>query len=227
MKKLLLSILISFTGASISAQSLVVEEMDTVLEVNSTMAADYGFHIKVKNITSSSVDIKVARAWSSPNCAFDSAYFCWDYCYDNVTDTSIGSVSIASNAVSNDFSGHVYSPNSSATCTDSTRYVFFIDEGKNTSDTLSVWVYISAGPTMGTVQVQVEEAKLYPNPAKNYFTIESYKSGTLVVYNTVGTKVMQRPVYPGKNAVPTQGLSNGVYLYSLNGKDFKRLVINK
>ena len=31
------------------AQSLMVVEQDTVVEVNSTSVADYGFHIKIKN----------------------------------------------------------------------------------------------------------------------------------------------------------------------------------
>ena len=32
------------------AQSLMVVEQDTVVEINSTAVADYGFHIKIKNI---------------------------------------------------------------------------------------------------------------------------------------------------------------------------------
>jgi hypothetical protein len=223
MKKALYLVLFSAFAMSAKAQSLSVVEQDTVVEVNSTAVADYGFHIKVKNTSSEDLEVYVRRAYNSPTCAYDSAYFCWDYCYSADVDNSIGYVSILAGDEKNDFSGHVYSPTTNATCMDSTRYVFY--NGKDPSDSLSVWVQISAGPTMGTVDVQIAADKLYPNPARNYITVETSKNGQLVIYNTIGALVKTKALNPGKNAISVAELSNGVYLYSVDGSSFKKLII--
>lgn len=223
MKKALYLVLFSAFVFSAQAQSLSVVEQDTVIEVNSTAVADYGFHIKVKNTSTEDLEVYVRRAYNSPTCAYDSAYFCWDYCYGADVDNSIGYVSILAGDEKNDFSGHVYSPTTSATCMDSTRYVFY--NGKDQSDSLSVWVQISAGPTMGTVDVQIAADKLYPNPARNYITVETSKNGQLVIYNTIGALVKTKALNPGKNAISVAELSNGVYLYSVDGSSFKKLII--
>ena len=223
MKKALYLVLFSAFVFSAQAQSLSVVEQDTVIEVNSTAVADYGFHIKVKNTSTEDLEVYVRRAYNSPTCAYDSAYFCWDYCYGADVDNSIGYVSILAGDEKNDFSGHVYSPTTSATCMDSTRYVFY--NGKDQSDSLSVWVQISAGPTMGTVDVQIAADKLYPNPARNFITVETSKSGQLVIYNTIGALVKTKALNTGKNAISVAELSNGVYLYSVDGASFKKLII--
>ncbi len=223
MKKALYLVLFAAFAINSNAQSLSVVEQDTVVEVNSTAVADYGFHIKVKNTSSEDLEVYVRRAYNSPTCAYDSAYFCWDYCYGSDVDNSIGYVNILAGDEKNDFSGHVYSPTTNATCMDSTRYVFY--NGKDPSDSLSVWVQISAGPTMGTVDVQIAADKLYPNPARNYITVETSKSGQLVIYNTIGALVKTKALNPGKNAISVAELSNGVYLYSVDGTSFKKLII--
>ena len=62
MKNLLTSLFALFSLMQLNAQSLTVAEMDTVLEVNSTNTADYGFSIKVENTSSSEVEVYVKRA---------------------------------------------------------------------------------------------------------------------------------------------------------------------
>src|SRR5210317_2588495 len=224
MKKALYLVLFSAFAMSANAQSLSVVEQDTVVEVNSTAVADYGFYIKVKNTSSEDLEVYVRRAYNSPTCAYDSAYFCWDYCYGADVDQSIGYVNILSGDEKNDFSGHVYSPTSSATCTDSTRYVFY--SGKDASDSLSVWVTISAGPTMGTIALQVNESRLYPNPAKNTISVEVQRSGELAIYNALGALVKRKSLLPGTNAVAVHDLSNGIYLYSIDGGTYKKLIVS-
>ena len=78
---------------------------------------------------------------------------------------------------------------------------------------------------MGTVDVQIAADKLYPNPARNYITVETSKSGQLVIYNTIGALVKTKALNPGKNAISVAELSNGVYLYSVDGTSFKKLII--
>ncbi len=223
MKKSLLLLFITLSTITYG-QSLMVVEQDTIVEINSTSVSDYGFHIKVKNISSEDLDVYVRRAYANPTCAYDSGYFCWDYCYGADVDNSIGSVSIDAGMEKNDFSGHVYSPTTSATCTDSTRYVFY--SGKDASDSLSVWVTISAGPTMGTIALQVNESRLYPNPAKNIISVEVQRTGELSIYNALGALVKRKSLLPGINAVAVHDLSNGIYLYSIDGGEYKKLIVS-
>jgi len=223
MKKSLLLLFITLSTITYG-QSLMVVEQDTIVEINSTSVSDYGFHIKVKNISSEDLDVYVRRAYANPTCAYDSGYFCWDYCYGADVDNSIGSVSIDAGMEKNDFSGHVYSPTTSATCTDSTRYVFY--SGKDASDSLSVWVTISAGPTMGTIALQVNESRLYPNPAKKIISVEVQRTGELSIYNALGALVKRKSLLPGINAVAVHDLSNGIYLYSIDGGEYKKLIVS-
>jgi len=162
--------------------------MDTVLEVNSTAMADYGFSIDIKNVSATDVDVYVRRAYHEMDCAYDSGYFCWDYCYGSDIDSSIGYINIQPGVVKGDFSGHVYSPTTGSSCLDSTRYVFY--NGKDNSDSLSVWVTISAGPTVGTIELSVAESKVYPNPAVNVLTYRNPKGRRyLNLFNTLGEEV--------------------------------------
>ncbi|MCH1533842.1 MAG: T9SS type A sorting domain-containing protein [Schleiferiaceae bacterium] len=223
MKRLFLLLFASVTTLTYG-QSLTVVEQDTVVEINSTAVADYGFHIKIKNTSTEDLEIMVRRAYANPTCAYDSGYFCWDYCYGADIDNSIGHVAIDAGMEKNDFSGHVYSPSTSASCSDSTRYVFY--SGKNPNDSLSVWVTISAGPTMGTLSLEVSESRLYPNPAKNSTTIEVQRSSELAIYNALGALVKRESLLPGTNTVALHDLSNGVYLYSLDGGTYKKLIVS-
>lgn len=224
MKNPLYLILFSAFAVCAKAQSLSVVEQDTVVEVNSTAMADYSFYIKIKNTSSVDLDVRVRRAYhNNLSCAYDSTAFCWDFCYGPEVDNSIGALNISAGDEKNDFSGHIFSPTTGATCIDSTRYVFYNSE--DSSDSLSVWVHISAGPTIGTVDVQIAADKLYPNPARNYITMETSKSGQFTLYNTLGALVKTKALNPGKNAISVAELSNGVYLYSVDGSSFKKLII--
>lgn len=206
------------------AQSLELVEKDTVLSVNSTAVTDYGFSIDVRNNSTTSEDVYVRRAYHMMNCAYDSGYFCWDFCYGADIDNSVGSVTFQPGTVRTDFSGHVYSPTTGNTCLDSTRYVFYT--GKNPNDSLSVWVTISAGPTVGTVEVNVREHKMYPNPASDILFVELEQPGTLRVLNALGAEVRNVQLESGKQSVPVMDLPSGVYLYSINGASFKRITIS-
>lgn len=224
MKNLIFASFILIASTSLNAQSLSVFEMDTVVEVNSSSVADYGFYIKLENVSSETVDVYARRAYNVPDCAFDSAYFCWDYCYGADIDNSIGYVTFNAGDQKSDFSGHVYSPNTSSSCVDSTRYVFW--DAKNASDSLSVWVTISAGPTMETIELSVNQEIVYPNPANNYVMVEVTDYTDMVLYNSLGALVKNISLVPGQNAVRLDELSNGFYMYSIDGSSFKRLVVS-
>jgi hypothetical protein len=224
MKKLIFAVFLLIASTGLNAQSLSVYEMDTVVEVNSSSVTDYGFYIKIENVSSETVDVYARRAYNVPDCAFDSAYFCWDYCYGSVVDNSIGYVTFNAGDQKSDFSGHVYSPNTSLSCKDSTRYVFF--DAKNANDSLSVWVTISAGPTMETIELSINQDVVYPNPANNYVMVEVVDYTDMLLYNSLGALVKNIRLVPGQNAVRIDELSNGFYMYSIDGSSFKRLVVS-
>lgn len=207
-----------------TAQSLAVHAMDTVLEVNSTGVADYGFSVDIENVSSAEIDVYAKRAYHEMNCAYDSGYFCWDYCYGNDIDNSIGALTIQPGSVRTDFSGHVFSPSTGSVCMDSTRYVFY--NGKDNNDSLSVWVYISAGPTVGTIELSVVPETVYPNPAVTTLFVEVQKAGTLRMYNALGANVLNASLVQGKNALRVEELPNGIYLYSIDGSSFKRITVS-
>ena len=79
---------------------------------------------------------------------------------------------------------------------------------------------------MGTVSLQVSESRLYPNPAKNSITIEVQRASELSIYNTLGALVKRKAVLPGTNTVALHDLSDGVYLYSLDGGTYKKLIVS-
>jgi len=224
MKRTYFLLLLAFSFVDLDAQSLAVHSMDTVLEVNSTAKADYGFSIDIENVSASEVDVFVRRAYHQMDCAYDSGYFCWDYCYGSDIDNSIGFVNIQPGVIKGDFSGHVYSPTTGNACVDSTRYVFY--NGKDINDSLSVWVTISAGPTVGTIELTVSQNKVYPNPATNVLNIETQQQGTFTMYNTLGEEVKRADLLPGQNALSVSEFANGIYLYSIDGTTFKRVVIS-
>lgn len=51
---------------------------------------------------------------------------------------------------------------------------------------------------------------LYPNPAKNKFTVNVQENSTLLVYNTLGQQVMESSLYAGANPIEIL-LENGIY----------------
>ncbi|MEC8458791.1 MAG: T9SS type A sorting domain-containing protein [Bacteroidota bacterium] len=224
MRNIVASFFALFALVQLNAQSLSVAEMDTVLEVNSTSTADYSFSIKVENTSSTQLEVYVKRAYHAMNCAYDSGYFCWDFCYGSDIDNSIGSVVFQPGDIKSDFSGHVYSPSSGNTCMDSIRYVFY--NGEDINDSLSVWVTISAGPTMESVELNIVEHQLYPNPVRNLLNIEVQREVEFTLYNTLGEKMKSIRLNHGKNAISVSNMANGLYLYSIDGSSFKRLTIN-
>lgn len=57
--------------------------------------------------------------------------------------------------------------------------------------------------------------QVYPNPAKDYFTIEAEQSGTFQLYNSLGQLVLTKAINQGSYAtLDVSGFSSGVYFYN-------------
>ena len=141
MKKGLLALLVMIgMAATTQAQSLMIVNYDMETMVNSNSVQDYSSHVEIKNTTTSSLNVKVRRVVFDGNlCAFDSTYFCWDFCYTPEVSNSVGTMPIGPGATDDiSFSGHVYSSDQGASCSDSIRYVFYVDGNPNDSASVTL-----------------------------------------------------------------------------------------
>lgn len=237
MKKGLFTFLACLGMLSISfAQSLEIVSHDAVSEINSKNIMDYGAHAEVKNISNSAVTVLVKRVeFGQTWCAFDSNYFCWDLCYGNSTNYSIGGWTLAPGEVSDPsyFSAHVYSKNDGSSCEDSIRYVFFVDTDPN--DSVSVVFKFASGPTMSVNEVEQNNSTFYPNPASNLLFVELANTPapntTIEVYSILGAKMKTVDATSAKTEINISDLNAGVYIYTVseNGTavETKKFVVKK
>lgn len=213
------------------AQSLMITNYDEETMVNSTYVGDYGSHIEVKNLTGSTVNVMCKRqVFSSNTCAFDSTYFCWDYCYLPETNISQGTMPIMAGAVDKTFSGHVYSSIQGMSCTDSIRYTFWVDGNPN--DSVSAVLRYTAGPNVSVDENTSLVSNAYPNPANNRFFIElenAPNNAVVEFYNLLGSKVKAADVNNVKTEINVSDLKSGIYLYTIssNGQalETKKMVV--
>ncbi len=220
MKRLVL-VGILFVGLISTAfgQSLSIESADETVNVNSSAVSDYSGHVTIKNISSAAVDVYCKRQIFGSNwCAFDSAYFCWDLCYGNETNQSIGTLEILPGQSNNLFSGHVYSPNTGASCEDSIRYTFY--DSKNVNDSVSIVIKYQASDVFSVKEEQLPIGKVYPNPANNVLFVElnsqDYAGYTLEVYNLLGAKVRSTAINSNRVQLNVADLHAGIYLCTVS-----------
>jgi len=67
----------------------------------------------------------------------------------------------------------------------------------------------------GITDTQLEEIKLYPNPASSFinFNLETFTSKTnLLVYNTIGSLVLEKELVDKDNNLDISFLPNGIYI---------------
>lgn len=78
--------------------------------------------------------------------------------------------------------------------------------------------------------IQQPKITLYPNPASNYFSIDTHKPMQVVVYDVLGKKVLQKNVL-GREQVDIENLSSGVYWVKVcedcKLKLYQKLVVNR
>ena len=79
---------------------------------------------------------------------------------------------------------------------------------------------------METIELSVNQDMVYPNPANNYVMVEVVDYTDMLLYNSLGALVKNIRLVPGQNAVRIDELSNGFYMYSIDGSSFKRLVVS-
>ena len=220
MKKILLVGLMSFGLTVVAmAQSLSIVSADEVVYVNSTAVTDYFGKVEVKNVSNSDIDVFAKRKiFGASLCAFDSAYFCWDFCYFPDTDQSIGTLEIKSGETNSLFSGHVYSTTTSASCADSIRYTFWNSDDAN--DSVSIVVVYQASDVFSVEEETQAISNIYPNPANNVMFIELAEQNTsgltVDLYNLLGSKVRSVDVMSSRVQLDVADLHAGIYMCTVS-----------
>lgn len=216
----------------VSAQSLELVSHDDTVYYDPTIASlDVDAHIEIKNISSTSKNIKVRR-----NGPFDmlcnTNYFCWDLCYLPTDDVSTGYLPVASESTNNLFSGHILATGSGVEGCCKISYTFFDQD--DFSDSLRVDVQFCGTNSISINENVYSSFSVYPNPASNFVNIEytGKKDGSFQLFNVVGQSVYSQTLLAGeaKTAVDVSSLKSGVYFYTLqvdgNVLETKKLIIN-
>lgn len=164
MQKQLLALWFAAAAAALSAQSLTVATMDSIVYVNSHNGIQATAHIAVTNTSTASKDYKVVRRKVGATGLVDSNYFCWDLCYPVWANQSQGTVTIGAGSTAYDFSGYAYVRDTSANGQDTIWYTFVNDADPN--DTMQVSVVYAFNRYVSTVEGELPVVALYPAPAR-------------------------------------------------------------
>jgi hypothetical protein len=227
-KTLLFSFIFSLLMGGLSAQSLEITYNNEVItndyEINligdPQDSAPIEAAIKVKNIGSASVSVKV-RKYDVSILDETNVTFCWGIqCYGPGTYLSPEAVRLDSQATDSSFHGDYSHYGKQGTST--SRFTFF-DEG-NPSDSVSVVVNYTAGylGINDNVKIGLFISNAYPNPATStsfvdYKLPKSTMGATLRINSLLGVTIQDIPLdrNEGKAAIDVSKLKEGIYFYSL------------
>jgi len=215
-------------------QSLGIYKADTLVVGNSTTTNDLVSKIEVKNISGTSVDVKVKRIDKNYNNLTDSNAICWDICFQPDISLSPTSITLTAGEVSAEglFSGHVYPDNDGNSYTGPITYVFFNE--KNPADSVAFTIkyavsdtvngqvgFSQSFPSVSQTEYRKAEVDVYPNPASGQLNV-AYNLGNgeykFEIINLVGKTVFQKNLdfQNGKISLNIDKLNPGVYFYVLS-----------
>ncbi len=97
-------------------------------------------------------------------------------------------------------------------------HIIVTTEDGNLTDTCTVTV---SNKSTGIEDINSSTFKLYPNPVKDGFTIETSERGILEIYNLSGSKLLALPVTSDKQFIDVSHLQSGIYFAKINGKTIK------
>ncbi len=243
MKKLILLFSLMYLGTLVAfTQSLVlmnsngvVNNGDTITYYSTDANATFVCHVMVKNTSSSDIAVR-AKKVELDTVPGSENYFCWTQCY--MPSIYIGDTLIikAGATNKNSFSGD-YDAMGNAGKT-RIRYVFYDDA--NPSDSVSFVVEYYAGSGVGyQIDKRISaEAKVYPNPARNGFTLsyslsQNSDNAVFELRNILGSKIRSIKLsgVSGQKRIDVSDLQNGVYFYTVridgNAVVSRKLIIRK
>lgn len=223
MKKILLIAGLLILPFVLQAQSFQVSNATSNLSGDGSTTLEA--HADLKNNSSTEKIVRVERIINNLAPSHQS-YFCWNECFAPPTTLS-GNDTIAAGATSTKFISYLVPANASGTS--SITYKFFDLNNPNDS-VVQQFTYTVSVPTSveKTLTKSVNDISLaYPNPANSYTRIDyelaaGTREANIRIYNILGSEVrkIELPARQGTVSIDTDGMSEGMYLYSLvaNGK---------
>lgn len=232
-------ILLSLFLASLStfSQSIEVEAHETNVDSSNSTSflGDLGTEITVKNISNTSINIKVSREvlFATPG---TENYFCWLACYGASVDVSPHSKSFTAGLVDeNSFEVHFDNKDIKPA---SARIKYCAFNANNEADSACTIVNYSVSGTSSIVSTTEESfSNFHPNPVasktKLNYQLNSDQSAKVLVTDMLGNTIQSKVINnkEGTLIFDVSGTPNGLYfanIYVNNTlKDIKRLVVNK
>ena len=78
--------------------------------------------------------------------------------------------------------------------------------------------------SIGVEELLHNQVKLFPNPCKNLFSINSNQVSILDIYSLNGTIIYSQTIQPGENYINIEHLKKGMYIILYNGNKSKLLI---
>jgi hypothetical protein len=89
--------------------------------------------------------------------------------------------------------------------------------------------FVQYGCIVGLQEIQRSEASIYPNPAREFVTIETTNEQRAIsFYNNLGQCVLERKLTGTRNEISLEGLVDGVYCFRIteeSGKTYSDIII--
>ncbi|HEX7412642.1 MAG TPA: T9SS type A sorting domain-containing protein [Bacteroidia bacterium] len=224
--------LIDTTGFGNTSTNLAQPTYTFTVDTN----AAYSFMFKVKNVTSSSISIKVKKYIIS-NPSNDGITFCiGTNCYTPTTTLS-AVVSIAANS---SLVGGFLTDFAAASTPNTSRVIYTVFNINTSSDSISLTINYNVSAAAGINQITGinNQITVCPNPASSeVFFAHDLKNVSqpvsVKIYNMLGTlvKTVALETYTNSTKIDINSLEEGVYIYSvlIDGKLIKtsRLIVSR
>ncbi|MFA6922708.1 MAG: T9SS type A sorting domain-containing protein [Bacteroidales bacterium] len=222
-RNFILSIVLLFSFTLSKAQSIELYD-STGLLVNGAIIdfigdTSYTSHIFVKNITSSSILVKVKKVELS---LISGSYntFCWTACYDSsIHVTKFGKTIPAYFTDSSSFEGYYYPHKNYGTSI--IMYTFFV--ASDSSDSVAVIVhYNSCLNHISELKNNIYVFKINPNPANSFVEINhslpnEFENTSFILRDILGKEIksFRIPDKKGTITLQTSSLNDGIYFCTI------------
>lgn len=223
MKKYLLTIT-CIVSSSLWAQFLKVHQQDYYYgEAGQECVAK----LSVENLTEEDLNIIVIR---NDGLVAEENYMCWKVCHTPDTDLTDPHITIPAGATVDNFSGHILSMPVESDIT--INYCFTNKDKLGMQECVDV-LYTSSSRFMATKEQDLERFSVYPNPVRNYLTVEYWggEFAEFVLYDVLGNELSTLNIKNSAHTLNISSLNQGIYFYTLRSKgkigEIKKLIVTK
>ncbi len=109
-----------------------------------------------------------------------------------------------------------YTPSSHASYKGAWGVYPYLPSGNIIVSDMQTGLYLFDCTTPTNIIENIISSKAYPNPATTHFTVKNKEATHIIIYNTLGIKVMEQKLSSNQNTIYRNNLANGLYFYSLN-----------